>query len=79
MSKMILKRFEIRRQTHDNTRKGQGEYSAGYAAGLRGDPEPHSDKGHVFMHGWRNGQADREESNPATTTKEQTNARESNR
>jgi hypothetical protein len=32
---------------------------AGYRAGLDGAPEPGSDKSRSFLHGWRNGMADK--------------------
>lgn len=36
------------------------EMVAGYLAGFNGEPEPGSDKGRSFWHGWRNGASDAE-------------------
>jgi ribosome modulation factor len=35
------------------------ECLAGYRAGLDGETEPGSDKSRSFLHGWRNGMADK--------------------
>lgn len=34
------------------------EMLAGYLSGLRGDPEPSSERSRSYWHGWRNGASD---------------------
>jgi ribosome modulation factor len=37
----------------------EDECLAGYRAGLDDEPEPGSDKSRSYLHGWRNGMADK--------------------
>jgi hypothetical protein len=36
----------------------EGEIVDGYLSGLRGEPEPGSNRSRAYWHGWRNGMAD---------------------
>lgn len=53
-----MSEFEKITTLQDPSRQDEKEMLEGYRAGLRGDPEPGSDKSRAHWHGWRNGVVD---------------------